>query len=164
MRRETRGKRLRARLRRALGSAALLLVFLAATLLPRFGLVWHKHDDAEHDHDHPASELAKLLSMFHEEHAHRHVSPHPSHEHDGVAQEQLLDADLLRLHGHYIADALLVFGSCGVWPVLLVLQLVLRLVVHCLVLWPHDIALVARAPPLRSGWTLIAGDFMKSRP
>lgn len=128
---------------RLAGIAGLLLAFLAATLMPRFGLVWHEHEEAGHDHDHANPDLVKLLGVFHGEHT-AHATPQPE---DG-AQTALFDADAARLHVHYVDDTLPVYRSFRLGCALTILRLFLESQGYRICPLSPAIILLARAPPV----------------
>lgn len=132
------------RILRHLGLASLIVVFLVAIATPRFGLMWHTHDDGDHDHDHGRVELPGLLGMFHEEHARQHVHSRSSRD---SASASVFDADTSKLHGHYVADTLLVYGQIGGLSVVIGPSYCLPLGTYHSVCMPLQLSLLARSPP-----------------
>jgi hypothetical protein len=123
-----------------LGSWCLLGCLLMALSVPRFGLVWHEHEDP--DDDHPEAQLLKLLASSRASHPH-----HQPSRHSETAHVSLSSAETPNLHGHYVAASLLVFCSLSPPLMLTLLRVSLRLQRH-LVLCTHHIAtLFARGPP-----------------
>src|SRR5215831_1012092 len=91
----------RARIAR-LSSLCLVGLLLVTLVVPRFGLVWHDHEDP--DEDHPDDQLLRLLASSQASHP-RH---HP-HQHSETSHVSLSAAETANLHGHYVDASLLVF-------------------------------------------------------
>ena len=76
-------------------------LLLAALAVPRFGLVWHDHEDP--DAHHPHHQLLRLLTSSQE-----HPALHHAHYHAEASHIVLLSAEPSHAHGHYVDDSLLV--------------------------------------------------------
>jgi hypothetical protein len=74
---------------------------LAALSVPRFGVVWHDHEDPDEEHD--AHQLLRLLASSQAAHALHHP-----HQHAHGSERVLLAAEDAHAHGHYVDDSLLV--------------------------------------------------------
>jgi len=84
-----------------LRSLCLVGLLLAALAVPRFGLVWHDHEDP--DAHHPHHQLLRLLTSSQEPPALHHVHPHAEESHVVLVSDEDSHA-----HGHYVDDSLLV--------------------------------------------------------
>lgn len=76
-------------------------LLLAALAVPRFGLVWHDHEDP--DAHHPHHQLLRLLASSQEPPALHHPHPHAEESHVVLVSDEDSHA-----HGHYVDDSLLV--------------------------------------------------------
>lgn len=111
----------------------LVIYFLLATALPRFGTLWHTHSAGEATHTHNISTLVRERRVLHTHHVfphehgpshghnHRHDHAHPHHvfDHDmpahshahahqltNVLERRVGDATPHRLHAHYFDESL----------------------------------------------------------
>ena len=129
----------RARIAR-LSSLCLVGLLLLTLAVPRFGLVWHDHEDP--DEDHPDDQLLRLLASSQASHPRHH-----SHQHSETSHVSLSAAETANLHGHYVDASLLVF-VCLYHPLTLTLLRVSLRPQRRRVLFTRHIApLLARAPP-----------------
>ena len=123
-----------------LGTLCLAVLLLVGLSLPRFGLVWHDHEDP--DEDHPDYQLLRLLASPQAS----HPSHHP-HHHIDMSHVSLSSAETANVHGHYVDASLLVF-FCLCHPLTLILLRVSLRPHRRRVLFTRHIApLLARAPP-----------------
>lgn len=123
-----------------IGTLCLAVLLLVGLSLPRFGLVWHDHEDP--DEDHPDYQLLGLLGSSHASHPDHH-----SHRPTDTSHVSLIAADMVNVHGHYVDASLLVF-FCLCHPLTLTLLRMSLHRHHRRVLFTRHIApLLARAPP-----------------
>ena len=123
-----------------LGTLCLVGILLAALSLPRFGLVWHDHEDPDEDHN-----FHQLLRLLASSQAY-HPIHHP-HHHADASHVFLSSANTPHVHGHYVDDSLLVF-FCLSRPLTLTLLRVSLRPHRRRVLWARRLApLPARVPP-----------------
>lgn len=144
---------LRSRTAQRLSAVCLTGVLLLGLTLPRFGLVWHNHEDpdAEHDHDH----LHRLLALSQASHPLYHTHPHAA-----PSAIALTAADTLNLHSHYVADSLLIL-FCFQQPLTQTLLRAAWRTSRRRILWVRRLApLPARAPP--GSYPLISAYFTAS--
>jgi len=115
-------------------------LLLAALAVPRFGLVWHDHEDP--DAHHPHHQLLRPLASSQEHPALHHPHPHAEESHVVLVSDEDSHA-----HGHYVDDSLLVVYAVHPPLIRTLLRVSLRLWRYRRVIARRLALLMVRAPP-----------------